>query len=102
MMPVMAYDLLESVRLLAASSRNFEERCVRGIEANREKAEAFIEQSLSMCTALAPEIGYDKAAQIAKEAYKTGRTVREISRKESGLSEDRLNQLLDPRKQTGV
>ena len=102
MMPVMAYDLLESIRLLAASSRNFEERCIRGIEANRERAEAFIEQSLSMCTALAPEIGYDKAAQIAKEAYKTGRTVREISRKSSGLSEERLKQLLDPRKQTGI
>jgi fumarate hydratase class II len=102
MMPVMAYDLLQSIELLAASSRNFAERAIRGIEADRERASGFVEQSLAMCTVLAPEIGYDKAAAIAKEAYQTGRTVREVARQKSGIPEDRLNRLLDPRSQTGV
>jgi fumarate hydratase class II len=101
MMPVMAYDLLESIGLLATASRNFEERCIRGLEADRERATGFVEQSLAMCTVLAPEIGYEQAAAIAKEAYKSGRTVREVARERSGIPEDRLNQLLDPRTQTG-
>ena len=101
MMPVMAYDLLESIDLLAAVSRNFEQRCIRGLEADRERATGFVEQSLAMCTVLAPEIGYEKAAAIAKEAYKTGRTVREVAREKSGIPEERLNKLLDPRSQTG-
>jgi fumarate hydratase class II len=99
MMPVMAWDLLESISLLAAVSRNFDERCIRGLEADRERATGFVEQSLAMCTVLAPEIGYDKAAAVAKEAYATGRTVREVARECSGLTEDRLNQLLDPKNQ---
>lgn len=102
MMPVMAYDLLESIRLLAASSNNFAERCVRGLEADRERAAGFVEQSLAMCTVLAPEIGYEKAAAIAKEAYQSGRTVREVALERSGLTEERLNELLDPRSQTGA
>jgi fumarate hydratase class II len=101
MMPVMAYDLLQSIELLASGARNFAERCIRGLEADAERAGSFVEQSLSMGTALAPEIGYEKAAAIAKEAHATGRTVREIAREKSGLSEDRLNALLDPRKQAG-
>ena len=101
MVPVMAYDLLESIDLLAAVSRNFEQRCIRGLEADRERATGFVEQSLAMCTVLAPEIGYEKAAAIAKEAYKTGRTVREVAREKSGIPEERLNKLLDPRSQSG-
>ena len=102
MMPVMTYDLLESIRLLAAVSRNFNERCISGLEADRERAASFVEQSLAMCTVLAPVIGYEKAAAIAKEAYKTGRTVREVARERSGITEERLNELLDPRSQTGA
>lgn len=101
MMPVMAYDLLQSIGLLAAASRNFEERLIRGLEADAERATGFVEQSLAMCTVLAPEIGYEKAAAIAKEAYRTGRTVREVARERSGIPEDRLTQLLDPKTQTG-
>jgi fumarate hydratase class II len=101
MMPLMAYDLLESMELLAAVSRNFAERCVDGLEAHRERAGGFVEQSLSMATALAPVIGYERATELAKEAYRTGRTLREIAREKSGLPEDRLNQLLDPISQTG-
>jgi fumarate hydratase class II len=101
MMPVMAYDLLESLRLLAAVSRNFEERTIRGLEADRERAESLVERSLAMVTVLAPEIGYEKAAALAKEAYATGRTVREVALEKSGLREDRLQQLLDPSTQAG-
>ena len=101
MMPVMAYDLLESIALLAAASRNFSRRAIHGLQANSERASGFVEQSLAMCTVLAPVIGYEKAAAIAKEAYRTGQTVREVARGMSGISEERLNELLDPRSQTG-
>ncbi len=101
MMPVMAYDLIESIALLAAGSRNFAERLVEGLEADGERAGAFIEQSLAMGTALAPEIGYDKAAALVKEAYQTGKTVREVAREKSGIPEERLEELLDPLRQAG-
>jgi fumarate hydratase, class II len=101
MMPVMAYDLLESMELLAAASHNFDRRAIQGLEADGDRASGFVEQSLAMCTVLAPVIGYEKAAAIAKEAYKTGRTVREVARERSGIPETQLNQLLDPRTQTG-
>jgi fumarate hydratase, class II len=96
MMPVMAYNLLQSIELLARSAENFTTRCVRGIQADEARNRAMIEQSLAMCTALAPEIGYDAAAQIAKEAFKTGKTVREIARAHKVLPETRLAELLDP------
>src|SRR5579884_769084 len=102
MMPVMAYDLLESIRLLAAVSRNFEERCIRGLQADAARATSFVEQSLAMCTALAPEIGYEKAASIAKEAYASGRTVRQVALEKSGIPENRLTELLDPASQAGA
>src|SRR5205807_6470872 len=101
MMPVMAYDLIESMELLAAASRNFDLRAVQGLEANADRASGFVEQSLAMCTVLAPVIGYEKAAAIAKEAYRTGRTVREVARESSGIPEGQLDELLDPRSQTG-
>jgi fumarate hydratase class II len=101
MMPVMAYDLLHGITLLANASRNFEVKLVRSLEPNRERAESLVEQSLAMVTVLAPVIGYDKAAAISKEAYATGRTVREVAREKSGLSEPRLNELLNPESQAG-
>src|SRR5437667_10720248 len=79
MMPVMAHNILESIRLLAASATNLSERCILGIQANKERCNELVEKSLAMCTALAPEIGYDAAASIAEEAYKTGQTVRQIA-----------------------
>jgi fumarate hydratase class II len=94
-------DLLDSISLLAASSKNFAEKLIDGIEAVRERAEAFVEQSLAMGTVLAPEIGYEKAAALVKEAYATGRTIRGVAREKSGLLEDRLNSLLDPHSQVG-
>lgn len=101
MMPVMAYDLLHSVELLSAASRNFAGRLVAGLEADRERAASLVEQSLAMVTVLAPVIGYDKAAAISKEAYASGRTVREVAREKSGLTEERLNELLNPESQAG-
>src|SRR5678816_2721746 len=83
MMPVMALDLIEGTEMLAAASRNFAERLVDGLEADRERAGGFVEQSLAMATALAPEIGYEKAAELAKEAYATGRTIRQVAMERS-------------------
>jgi fumarate hydratase class II len=100
MLPVMAFNLLQSIELLANASENFAQRCVEGITANAERCRQSIEQSLAMCTALAPEIGYDAAAQIAKEAFRTGRTVREVARSRQVLPEQRLNALLDPWRMT--
>ena len=100
MLPVTAYNLLQSIALLARASEVFARRCVAGLEADAVKCEANIEQSLAMCTALAPEIGYDQAAKIAKVAYETGRTVREVALEISGLDKRKLDELLDPKSQT--
>jgi fumarate hydratase class II len=100
MMPVMAHNLLESIQLLAKASQVFARRCVSGLEADREKCKANLELSLSNCTILAPVIGYDKAAKIAKVAYETNRTIREVALEISGLDKAKLDELLDPAKQT--
>jgi len=101
MMPLMVYDVLESIQLLAAATRNFALRCVDGLEADRDRIETLTERSLSLATALAPEIGYDKAAEIAEKAHATGRTVREVARQVTGLPDSRLDQLLNSLHQTG-
>ena len=98
MMPVTAVALLESIALLAASARNFAERCVSGIVAT-ERGPALVEQGLMLATALAPEIGYDAAAALAKEAFKSGRTIRDLAM-ERGIAPDRLDELLDPARMT--
>ncbi|HVR37253.1 MAG TPA: class II fumarate hydratase [Methylomirabilota bacterium] len=100
MLPVITYNLLQSIDLLTNACRVFTKRCIAGLEADAEKCESYIEQSLAMCTSLAPAIGYDKAAKIAKTAFETGRTVREVAKEESGLDEKKLNELLDPKSQT--
>jgi fumarate hydratase class II len=73
---------------------------VKGLEANRERCEGLVEQSLAMCTSLAPVIGYDKAAEIAKESMKTGKTVREVAREKKVLGDGELERVLDPRRMT--
>src|SRR5213592_4266577 len=80
MMPVMAHNLLESIRLLANVVEVFCDKCVTGIVANEERCRELVELSMAMVTSLAPKIGYDRAAEIAKESAKTGRTVRQIAR----------------------
>ncbi|HEU6449186.1 MAG TPA: class II fumarate hydratase [Verrucomicrobiae bacterium] len=100
MLPIAAYNLLQAIDLLTNASRVFSRRCISGLEADAEKCESNLEQSLAMCTALAPEIGYDKAAKIAKVAYETGKTVREVASEMSGLNREKLDELLDVRRQT--
>jgi fumarate hydratase class II len=101
MMPVMAYDLLHAIELLGAASQNFESKLLRGLEADRDRAASLVEQSLAMVTVLAPVIGYERAAAISKEAYAAGKTVRQVALEKSGLSEARLNELLNPSTQAG-
>src|SRR5207244_13229627 len=92
MMPVMAYNILQSIELLSRAARVFADRCVAGIEANQERCESLVEQSLAMCTSLAPLIGYDKAAEIAKESLKTGKTVRQVAMEKNLVDKAALDQ----------
>ncbi|MCK5878152.1 MAG: aspartate ammonia-lyase, partial [Holophagae bacterium] len=96
MMPMMMYNTLQSVQLLANACDVFTEKCIRGVTADEERCAGFIEQSLAMCTALVPEIGYDKAAKIAEEAWKSGKTVREIVREQGILTPELEGKVLDP------
>jgi len=96
MMPMMAHNILESVRLLANVVRAFQDKCVSGITANRERCNQLVEYSMAMVTSLAPIIGYDRAAEIAKESAKTGKTVREICLERRILPETELTRALDP------
>jgi fumarate hydratase class II len=96
MMPVLAQSLLESLRLLANVVNVFREKCIDGIRANVPRCNELVEYSMAMVTSLAPIIGYDKAAEIAKESAKTGRTVREICRERQILPEAELTKALDP------
>jgi len=96
MMPVMAHNLLESIRLLGHACEVFSEKCVRGIEANEERCRELVELSMAMVTSLAPRIGYDRAAEIAKESAQTGRTVREICLEKKVLPAEELERALDP------
>lgn len=99
MMPVVAYNLLQSICLLATSAHNFTEQCIKGLQATTKGPE-MVERGLAICTSLAPVIGYDAAADISKEAYKTGRTVREVARERTKLSEEELDRILDPARMT--
>jgi fumarate hydratase class II len=101
MIPVIAFNVLQSIELLARSSVLFAERCVAGIEANKERCAALVEQSLALATALAPRIGYDAAAAIARASVATGKTVRELCREQNLLPPDELDRLLDARAMTG-
>jgi fumarate hydratase class II len=101
MIPMMAYNLLHSVGILAAGSRLFAARCVEGIEPNAERCAALIEQSLAMVTGLNEAIGYDAAAAIAKESVKSGKTVRQLCIEKNVLPQAELDRLLDARRMTG-
>ena len=95
--PLLARNILDSVKLLASASRLFAEKCVDGIVANRENAERYAELTLSAATALNPYIGYDKATEIVKEAAASGRSLREVAR-EKGVEESVLDEALDYRR----
>jgi fumarate hydratase class II len=100
MLPVIAHNLLQSISLLSAAAKMFAEKCVNGITANKSRCKALIERSLAMCTSLAPVIGYEQAAIVAKGAYETEKTVREVALEKRILPRGRLAELLDPMKMT--
>jgi fumarate hydratase class II len=100
MMPVIAHNLLESISLLSAAARVFADRTVAGLDANRERCAALVEQSLSMATPLAPLIGYDRAADLAKESFKTNKTIRQLATEQNVLPPDQLKKALDPHRMT--
>jgi fumarate hydratase class II len=100
MMPVMAYNLLHSVSLLTKASLVFSQKCIQDLKANEERCREMIEKSLAMVTALSPHIGYDAAARMAREAYESGKTVREVALEKGVLPEKELEKILDPRRMT--
>ena len=95
MLPVIAYNLLQSINLLASVSKSFSEKCIAGITANRDTCAGYIEKSLALVTGLVPKIGYDKAAALAKKAYENGQTIRQVAIAEKILSEEELNYWLN-------
>jgi fumarate hydratase class II len=97
MMPLIAYNLLQSIQLLANAVNSFSKRCIEGLEADRQKCEEMIEKSLALATALTSKIGYDQAARISKKAYDQGKTIRQVAEEESLFSKEDLKHLLDPR-----
>ena len=100
MMPVMAFNLLQSIELLSRAARIFADRCVAGLDANAERCAELVEQSLAMCTSLAPVIGYDNAAEVAKESVKTGKTIRQVATEKKLMGDAELKKVLDPMRMT--
>jgi fumarate hydratase, class II len=100
MMPVMAHALLQSITLLSSASRVLAEKCVDGIIANEDRCRELLEGNLSLATALAPNIGYDEAAAIAKQAFRDGRTAREVARERGVMPDAELDAVLDARAMT--
>jgi fumarate hydratase class II len=93
MMPLMAHNILYSIRLLSSSTRIFAEKCVSGIVADRAACNSYIERSLALATYLVPAIGYDQSAEIAKIAFETGRTIREVVIEKKLFSDDQCNEI---------
>ena len=100
MMPIMALKLTESIEFTANVTKLFTQKCITGIEANRVRCRDAVERSLAMVTALAPFVGYDRAAKIAQEAHVSGKTVREVARAHKVLSDKNLEKILDARRMT--
>jgi fumarate hydratase class II len=100
-MPLIASNLLTAIRLMANVAEVFAARCIRGLEANAGRCAELVEQSLAMVTALAPRIGYDAAARLAKQAHEGGKTIRQLCLEQRVLDAAELDKLLDARRQTG-
>jgi fumarate hydratase class II/aspartate ammonia-lyase len=100
MMPLVAFDLCHALQILASGVRAFEERCARGLEADPERARQYAERTVSLATALAPRIGYARAAEIVKASLRTGRPVRELAVEMGGLAPAEARRILDPRRLT--
>ena len=101
MMPVIAYNLLFSIEILSNGINAFTEKCVTGIEADAKRCEDYADATLAMATALNPLIGYAPAAEVSKEAYKSGKSIRQIAVEKGILDEKNASRILDPRKLTG-
>jgi fumarate hydratase class II len=99
-MPMMADNLISSITLLANAATMFTEKCITGLKVNKAIATGMVEKSLMMCTSLAPEIGYDEAAKVAKAAFESGQTVREYVLEKKLIEPKRLDELLEPRSMT--
>jgi aspartate ammonia-lyase len=102
MMPVIAHNLLFSMTLLTRAGEALAERCVRGIQANREQCEYWVERSAALATALAPYIGYARAAELSKRSVKENTLIRELAQRERVLPEDRIDDILDLRRMTEI
>jgi aspartate ammonia-lyase len=100
MMPTMAYSVLQSITILTNMLRQFTDKCVNGITANKARCDFYVQATVSLATALNPYIGYAKAAEIAKEAVATGQSIIEIARQKKLLSEKEINEILDPARMT--
>ena len=100
MMPLMAHNLLNSIEWMAHGIVAFTDHCLKGLEANEERCTETVERNLALATALGPVIGYDRAAEISKEAYRTGRTVREVALEMTALPPEKLDAILDVRSMT--
>ena len=98
MMPLIAYDLFQSISTLANGVNNFSEKCVKGLKADRKRCEEIVEKSLALATALTPVVGYKEGARIAKKAYRQNKTIREVAEEDRVLSKEELNRLLNPRR----
>ena len=96
MLPLIGFNILESINILSNGIKMFRLNLIDGLKANEDKCMDYIEDSLAMCTSLAPIIGYDKAAKIAKKAYKKNKTIRQICLEEKILTTDELQKILDP------
>jgi fumarate hydratase, class II len=102
MMPVIAHNVLLSMQILTSAATVLTDRCVRGIEANREMNEYWVERSAALATALAPQIGYARAAEISKRSVKEGTLIRDLVRREKVLPEDQIDEVLDLKKMTEI
>jgi fumarate hydratase class II len=100
MMPIMTYGVLQSISLLAGAARVFAEKCITGITVNESRCRELLEGNLSLATALAPTIGYDRAAAIAKQAFKEGKTARDVAREQAVLPDSELDVVMDARAMT--
>jgi aspartate ammonia-lyase len=102
MMPVIAYNVVMSMRILTSAAVSLTERTIRGIEANREQCEYWVERSAALATALAPQIGYARAAEISKQSVKENVLIRDLVRREHVLPDDQVDATLDLRKMTEI
>jgi fumarate hydratase, class II len=102
MMPVIAFNVLLSMQIMTNAATVFTEKCVKGIEANREMNEYWVERSAALATALAPQIGYARAAEISKRSVKEGMLIRDLVKKEGVLPDDQIDEVLDLKKMTEI